>query len=270
MAAVASGEVPSSRASVNSSRQACAFSYALSAFSRSPARVYAVCQLAWAGVSWWCVSRSEPCVSCFRLLRSCCLSFPRHHSLLSLIMATASASVLLLPQCRGASGHSLSRFKTAFRNLWSSGAFHTPRDHTLRPSRHRKNQLTDRRIVELAPIVQIVAVQVIHDLPLPALLVGVQPERLVVQLVPRQIRRRVVEPLRSRCVEVAQRALAAAEVVVDAEALLVFLEGAEFAEEGEVFLGVLGSALHSSFLSCRSSSRHNLVHTARRNSYEPA
>lgn len=109
---------------------------------------------------------------------------------------------------------------------------HRPLSHTL-----SHKALTNRCVVELAPVVQVVAIQVLDgpQLVLPA----VQAERLVPQLVPREVRRRVLEARRPRRMEVAQRALAPPEVVVDAEALLVRIERAQLAQEREVLLRVL-------------------------------
>lgn len=97
--------------------------------------------------------------------------------------------------------------------------------------------LTDGRIVELASVVQVVAVQVLHGPQLVRAVV--QAERLVPQLVPREVRRSVVEPRRAGGMDIPERALTAAQVVVDAEALLVRVERPQLAQEGQVLLGVL-------------------------------
>ena len=104
-----------------------------------------------------------------------------------------------------------------------------------------RGELTDSRLAELSPVVQVVAVQVGEDGQVLSVVL-IQSERLIVQLVSREIRCRIVKAVRTSSLQIPQSALSPAEVVVNPEPLLVRLQRTQLAEEREILLRVLRSA----------------------------
>jgi hypothetical protein len=103
---------------------------------------------------------------------------------------------------------------------------------------HGTKTRTERGIVEVATVVQVVAVELVDGLER-LLVVGPDCERLAVEVVFFDVVGRLLEAVRAGEVQIGERLGPSLEVVVDAETLAVFLERLELLEERQILARVL-------------------------------